>query len=97
MTTDPDNSGASVYNAVAIDPTDGKIVATGEADGSGIANPLTVVARYIGLTPVITQLSQTSARAGAASFTLTVTGSGFVNGSPGSAVDWNGTAWPRRL
>ena len=92
VTTDIDSSGESTYYAVAIEPSDGKIDAAGYALDPSISNDATVIARYIGLTPVITQLSQTSARAGAASFTLTVTGSGFVNGSPGSAVDWNGTA-----
>jgi hypothetical protein len=37
--------------------------------------------------PVLTGLSQTSAIAGTAGFTLTVTGSGFV---AGTVVDWNG-------
>lgn len=42
-------------------------------------------------TPTITSLSPTSATAGGAAFTLTVTGTNFV---PSSVVDWNGGARP---
>ncbi len=41
--------------------------------------------------PVISNLSPSSATAGESAFTLTVNGSGFVNGS---TVDWNGSAVP---
>lgn len=41
--------------------------------------------------PVATGLSPTSAQAGGAAFTLTITGAGFV---PGSTVQWNGAARP---
>lgn len=40
--------------------------------------------------PVITQLSPASIAAKSADFTLTVTGTGFVSGSSGSVIFWNG-------
>lgn len=53
--------------------------ATTPAQSVAVGNP----------TPTLTSLSPSSAVAGGAGFTLTVTGTGFVSGS---AVDWNGTA-----
>jgi uncharacterized delta-60 repeat protein len=89
VTTDVDGSGQSGYFGVAIDPSNDKIVVTGSAGAAGTSSQTAVVARYIGETPDITQLSPPSANQGGASFTLTVTGANFVNGS---AILWNGTA-----
>lgn len=41
--------------------------------------------------PVLRTLSSTSALVGGSAFTLTVTGSGFVNSPNGSVVNWNGS------
>jgi uncharacterized delta-60 repeat protein len=89
VTTDVDSSGQSGYFGVAIDPSNDKIVVTGSAGAAGTASQTAVVARYIGEAPDITQLSPSSANQGGASFTLTVTGANFVNGS---AILWNGAA-----
>ncbi|HNG34148.1 MAG TPA: IPT/TIG domain-containing protein, partial [Blastocatellia bacterium] len=57
------------------------------APGGGSATNLTFTINNP--TPVITTLSPNSATAGGAAFTLTVNGSGFINGS---TVQWNGNA-----
>jgi uncharacterized delta-60 repeat protein len=89
VTTDIDGSGSSAFYAVTMQPSDGEIVAAGTALDPKISSQATVVARYFGETPEITELSPTSAGVGGASFTLTVTGSNFVSAS---TVDWNGSA-----
>jgi len=42
--------------------------------------------------PTLTSITPGTASAGAAGFTMTVTGKGFVNGANGSKVFWNGSA-----
>ncbi|MGA7920847.1 MAG: IPT/TIG domain-containing protein [Candidatus Acidiferrales bacterium] len=64
------------------------VVNSGSAGGSSAAVNF-VVSPTPPTTPTITSLSPTSATAGGAAFTLTVTGSNFV---PASVVDWNGGA-----
>jgi uncharacterized delta-60 repeat protein len=91
VTTDIGNNGSSAFDSIAIQP-DGEIVAAGSAvdpSAPSGSNPTTVIARYIGETADITGLSPPSATQGGPSFTLTVTGDNFVNGS---VVLWNGTA-----
>ena len=93
VVSDLDGGGSSAFDAIAIQPDDGKIVAAGTAiDPAQQSQPVTVIARFIGLSPDITGLSPAAATQGEASFTLTVTGDNYVAGNPGSTVLWNGTA-----
>ena len=60
------------------------------APGGGVSNTLEFsITPTINPTPAITSLNPASTQAGGGDFTLTVTGSNFVNGS---VVQWNGTA-----
>lgn len=59
------------------------------APGGGTSSPQTVTVSNP--TPVASSISPTSAAAGGTQFTLTVTGSGFVN-CPTTAIQWNGVA-----
>ena len=92
VTTNIDSSGSSEFDAVAIEPSDGEIVAAGSALDPADSTDTAVVARYIGETPELTALDPADGGVGAASFTLTVTGDNFVSGSPGSEVLWNNAA-----
>ena len=47
--------------------------------------------------PVITSLDPSSREAGTGAFTLTVTGTGFVTGSSGSVIFWNGGPRPTNV
>ena len=57
------------------------------APGGGASNSLTFTINASNPAPAISSLAPAAATAGGAAFTLTVTGSGFVNGA---AVRWNG-------
>lgn len=57
------------------------------APGGGVSNPLTLTIQGPNPAPVITSLNPAGAVVGGPAFTLTVIGTGFVNGS---TVNWNG-------
>src|SRR5206468_419202 len=57
--------------------------------GGGTSNQSTFTISSGNPVPVVSSLSPTSAISGGAQFTLTVTGTGFVNGA---AVQWNGSS-----
>jgi uncharacterized delta-60 repeat protein len=87
VTTDIDGRGDSEFYSVAIQPSNGEIVAAGYVFDLSSSSDDTVVARYVGLTPEITALSPPSATQGQGKLTLTVAGDNFV---AGSQVLWNG-------
>ena len=61
------------------------------APGGGASNSLTFTINASNPAPAISSLAPAAATAGGAAFTLTVTGSGFVNGA---VVRWNGANRP---
>jgi YVTN family beta-propeller protein len=64
-----------------------KVHAQNAAPSGQTSNALTFTINAANPTPMLTTLSPSSATAGGAAFTLTVTGSGFVSGA---IVQWNG-------
>ena len=62
--------------------------------GSGIVNAGAAVAAIPAPVPTITGLNPASAISGGPAFTLTVNGTGFVNGA---VVRWNGSTVRRRM
>ncbi|MFQ3660935.1 MAG: IPT/TIG domain-containing protein, partial [Chloroflexaceae bacterium] len=61
------------------------------APGGGASNALTFTINASNPVPTLSSLSPASATAGGAGFTLTVNGTGFVNGA---VVRWNGANRP---
>jgi Tol biopolymer transport system component len=93
-TTDP-NTGQLVAQILASDiavPGSAEITVVTPTPGGGISNDITFfVDAPANPAPTISNLNPSSATAGGAAFTLTVTGGGFINGMSGiSSVNWNG-------
>jgi uncharacterized protein len=94
LTTTPIS--ASVLNAAV---TAADVVAAGTASitvvnpaPGGASAPATFTINANNLNPTISLLSPSSVPAGSAQLTLTITGSNFAPGTPGSVVEWIGTA-----
>ena len=78
----------TVFNPVGVaQVVSAKVHAHGGGPSGQTSNALTFTINAANPTPVLTSLSPSSASAGGAAFTLTVTGSGFVSGA---IVQWNG-------
>jgi hypothetical protein len=89
-TTGAANAFTMIVDASKLSPGDysGVVQIAGSANGSPITAILDVTLVVAVPAAAITGLTPNAATAGGATFTLTVNGSGFVNG--GSTVDWNG-------
>lgn len=68
------------------------ITVSSPAPGGGTSSPVSFTINSP--VPVLSSLSPASHTAGTADFTLTVNGSNFVSGTPGSVVYWNGSSRP---